>query len=374
MRLRYAYVIRCDEVVKDEEGRVVELRCSRVPGDDVAADAKSLGTIHWVSAPDALEAEVRLYDRLFRVPDPEDVPEGGDLRDNLNPDSVVVVTGARVEPSVADDPLDTRYQFERTGYFWRDPEDGTGDRLVLNRIVTLKDTWSRRVRPGTADLKPSAERAPRRPDRSRPEQVPAPTQPTGPRVSEEREASRRADPDLAARMERYVREMDLTLEDADVLTGSREAADFFEKALAQHDDPVSVAAWMVNDLRGVLEGRSVDELPFDGTGLGILAGMVAKGEVSRRAAKDVLAVMAKEGGTPAEIVKRMGLEKVVDQDALSPVVSRVLASWPDKVAEYRAGNENLMGLFVGEVMKATRGAADPKVVKALLADRLGREA
>jgi len=368
VRLRYACVIRCDEVVKDESGRVVELRCSRVPASEADEGAKSMGTIHWVSAPDALDAEVRLYDRLFRVPDPEDVPEGGDLRDNLNPDSVVIVRGCKLEPSVADDPPDTRYQFERTGYFWRDPEDGRGEHLVFNRIVTLKDTWSKRATAFAAGT--ATARAEATPPHRTPTQPP---QPKGPRLGEEREARRRADPDLAARMERYVREMDLTPEDADVLTGSREAADFFEKALAEHDDPVGVASWMVNDLRGVLDGRSVGELPFDGTGLGILARMVADGEVSRRAAKDVLAVMAREGGTPADIVRRLGLEKVADRDALTPVVEEVLASWPDKVSEYRSGKENLIGLFVGEVMKATKGAADPKVVKTLLTERLGRD-
>ncbi len=272
--------------------------------------------------------------------------------------------GARLEPSVAGDAVDTRYQFERTGYFWRDPEDGTGDRLVFNRIVGLKDTWSRQAAADAAGPTDAKAKPPR--------QVPTqPVPPTGPRVSEEREALREGDPDLAARMERYVRELDLTLEDADVLTGSREAADFFEAALTEHDDPMGVASWMVNDLRGVLDGRSVSELPFGGAGLGRLAAMVADGRVSRRAAKDVLAEMARKGGSPTEIVSRLGLEKVADHDTLNPVVDDVLAAWPEKVAEYRAGNAKLMGLFVGEVMKATKGAADPKVVKALLSGRLG---
>jgi glutaminyl-tRNA synthetase len=349
--------------VKDDAGRVVELRCSRAgPKDEDGR--KGVGTIHWVSARRALPAEVRLYDRLFRVPDPEDVPGGGDLRENLNQASRVVMENARVEPSVADDPLDTRYQFERTGYFWRDPEDGVGDRLVFNRIVSLKDTWSRQA---------AADGAPPRGARSTPpRQVPTqPPQPTGPRVSEDREATREADPDLAARMERYVHELDLTLEHADVLTGSREAAEFFEAALAEHADPIGVASWMVNDLRGVLDGRSIAELPFDGSALGRLAALVDEGAVSRRAAKDVLAEMARKGGDPSDIVARLGLGKVSDESALAPVVDSVLAAWPAKVEAYRAGNENLLGLFVGEVMKATKGAADPKVVKALLSERLG---
>ena len=367
VRLRHACLIRCDDVVRDDAGRVVELRCSRVDeARDGGDGGKGVGTIHWVSARHALPAEVRLYDRLFRVPDPEDVPEGGDLRDNLNPESLVVMADARVEPSVAGDPTDTRYQFERTGYFWRDPVEGAGDRLVFNRIVSLKDTWSRQAAAHAAGVATaSAEATALRAFPTQPKQA------TGPRVSEEREAVRDADPDLAARMERYVRELGVTREDADVLTASPEAADFFEAALAEHDDAPGVASWVVNDLRGVLDGRTVSALPFDGAALGRLAAMVADGRVSRRAGKDVLAEMARRGGDPIEIVARLGLAQVADQDTLGPVVEGVLAAWPAKVEEYRAGNPKLMGLFVGEVMKATKGAADPKVVKALLAERLG---
>ena len=364
VRLRYGYVIRCDEVVKDADGAVVELRCSYDPetrGGE-SGGRKGLGTIHWVSAGHAVDAEVRVYDRLFDAPDPDDVPEGADFTHHLNPDSLRVVKG-KVEPSVLHDAPDTRYQFERTGYFWRDPVDGVGEAPVFNRIVALKDTWARQS---------SAEEAgkPEEPRRDKPP-IPVPTQPTGPRVSEEREGRRRADPELAARMERYVREMDLTLEDADVLTGSREAADFFEAALGELDDPIAVASWMVNDLRGVLGGRTVAELPFGGGGLGKLAALVAGGTVSRRAAKDVLSEMAERGGEPSEIVARLGLEKIDDHGALEAEVDATLARWPEKVAEYRGGRANLLGLFVGEVMKSTKGAADPKVVRELLLAKLG---
>ncbi|HSM61882.1 MAG TPA: glutamine--tRNA ligase/YqeY domain fusion protein, partial [Longimicrobiales bacterium] len=119
VRLRHAYVIRCDEVVRAEDGSVAELRCSCEldTRSGSGEGRKGLGAIHWVSAPHALEAEVRLYDRLFAVADPGDVPEDGDFTDNLNPDSLPEPSIARVEPSVAGDDPSTRYQFERTGYF-----------------------------------------------------------------------------------------------------------------------------------------------------------------------------------------------------------------------------------------------------------------
>lgn len=142
VRLRHAHVIRCDEVVKNAHGEIVELRCTYDP-DTLGkhpAGAPVKGTIHWVSAMHAVKAEVRLYDRLFTVPDPE--AGDGDFTNYLNPQSLVVVQGY-VEPSVLHDPSDTRYQFERLGYFRQDPEDSRPGRLVFNRIITLRDSWAK---------------------------------------------------------------------------------------------------------------------------------------------------------------------------------------------------------------------------------------
>jgi glutaminyl-tRNA synthetase len=142
VRLRHAYVIRCDEVVKDAAGGVVALRCSYDPSTLHAqpADGRVKGTIHWVSAAHAEPVEVRLYDLLFRVPDP-DAAEG-EFTDHLRPGSLTVLRGF-VEPSVRDDPGGTRYQFERLGYFWPDPEDSRPGSLVFNRIITLRDSWAK---------------------------------------------------------------------------------------------------------------------------------------------------------------------------------------------------------------------------------------
>ena len=146
VRLRYGYFITCTEVVKDASGAVVELRCTYDPatrGGDAPDGRKVQGTIHWVSARHALDCEVRLYDRLFLKPNPLDVAEGEDITSGLNPQSLVVVPGAKIEPSVAGDPIGTRYQFERTGYFISDTVDSRPERLVFNRTVTLKDSWAK---------------------------------------------------------------------------------------------------------------------------------------------------------------------------------------------------------------------------------------
>ena len=145
VRLRYSYLIKCDEVIKDEEGNVVELRCSYDPmsGEGSSSDGRRVkGVIHWVSAEHAVEAEIRLFNPLFKTEDPNDTSEGQtSWEDNLNPDSLVVTKGY-LEPALKDAPIGTTYQFERVGYFCPDT-DSTAERLVFNRTVTLKDSWAK---------------------------------------------------------------------------------------------------------------------------------------------------------------------------------------------------------------------------------------
>ena len=146
VRLRYAYFITCREAVKDSEtGEVVELRCTYDPetrGGYAPDGRKVRGTIHWVSAAHAVQAEVRLYDHLFAKLNPEDVDEGGDYKDALNPSSLETLPRCQVEPSLVGAEPGSRYQFERTGYFCVDADSSEG-RLVVNRTVTLRDAWAR---------------------------------------------------------------------------------------------------------------------------------------------------------------------------------------------------------------------------------------
>jgi glutaminyl-tRNA synthetase len=140
VRLKYAYIIKCDEVVKDAAGNVIELRCTadlESKSGGATSNRKVKGTIHWVSAARAIDAEVRLYDRLFTVPQPD--ADGGDFKSFINPNSLEVVQ-AKCEPSLAEADPNARYQFERLGYFALDPDSKPG-KLVFNRTITLKDTW-----------------------------------------------------------------------------------------------------------------------------------------------------------------------------------------------------------------------------------------
>ena len=145
VRLRYAYFVRCTGVVKNEKGEVAEIHCTYDPatrGGDAPDGRKVKATLHWASAAHALEAEVRLYDHLFTKEDPGDVAEGVDWKSGLNPASLEVLTGCKVEPGLAAAAPGARVQFERLGYFCVDPDSAAG-RLVFNRTVTLKDTWAR---------------------------------------------------------------------------------------------------------------------------------------------------------------------------------------------------------------------------------------
>ncbi len=147
VRLRYAYIIQCVGLVKDEQtGEVVEVRCTYDPetrSGSSQASRKVKGTLHWVSAAKAIEAEVRLYDYLFIKPNPGEDKEGGDYRALLNPKSLEVLPSCQVEPSLAGAAPGSRYQFERQGYFCVDSVDSSGSRLVFNRTVALRDTWAK---------------------------------------------------------------------------------------------------------------------------------------------------------------------------------------------------------------------------------------
>ena len=146
VRLMNAYYITCTDVIKDANGEVVELHCTYDPESKggMSPDGRKVrGTLHWVSARHALDAELRLYDYLFTKPDPFDVPEGGEFTDNINPESLTVVSGAKLEPSLKDAEGNVPYQFMRQGYFCADAKDSQPDAPVFNRTISLVDTWAK---------------------------------------------------------------------------------------------------------------------------------------------------------------------------------------------------------------------------------------
>ena len=355
VRLRYGYFITCTDVVKDAEGRVIGLRCTYDPatrGGDAPDGRRPSGTIHWVSAEESLPCEVRLYDRLFSVPDPDDVPEGQDFTVHLNPDSLVVRTDARIEPFVGDHPPGTRYQFERVGYFVSDAEDSRPGHLVYNRTVPLRDTWSRASRT---------------------------EEPTAPSASQET-AGPAHDPEAAAlarerageeavRFERF-HGLGVGAQDADLLARSPALARLFDDGLASGAPPARLAAWTVNEVRRAMDGAGDDPGHLDGSALGRLVVLVERGALSAHDARTVLATLVREGGDPAELAARVGQSTLSDDAALAPLVAEILEEFPDRVEAYRGGRSGLLQFFVGQGMRKTGGNADPARLSELFRERL----
>jgi glutaminyl-tRNA synthetase len=149
VRLMNACLVTCTDFVRDDKGKVVEVHCTYDPesiGGQAPDGRRVKGTLHWVSASEAIDAEVRMYDRLFLEEDPEDVEEGEDFTANLNPDSMEILENAKLEPALADAQPGSRYQFMRKGFFYLDPESTKENDKVFNLTVPLRDTWAKIVK------------------------------------------------------------------------------------------------------------------------------------------------------------------------------------------------------------------------------------
>jgi glutaminyl-tRNA synthetase len=353
VRLRYAYVIRCDEVIKDVEGNICELRCSYYP-DSLGSNPEGIkvkGAIHWLSAPQAIPAEFRLYDRLFRVPNPDEGDD--DFMTHLNPESLVTRQGF-IEPSVLEDAPETRYQFERQGYFWRDPQDSQPDKLVFNRIVTLKDSWNVAQKMAEVPVKKAE----------------------GGKLIVAAKPGEVRDPvlDFNDEQKRKLESLlhyDITRDDAVLLAETPKLAEFFEAAVSHHANPQGIANWLINELRRELPEGDPAALPFDARAVAALVKLIDDGVITSRIAKDVLADMLASGKSPAAIVEAKNLRQLDSKAALLPIIEKLIAENPDKVSAYREGKTGLIGFFIGQVMRQTQGKANPQLLETLLKDKLG---
>jgi glutaminyl-tRNA synthetase len=368
VRLRNAYFIRCDSLVRDEQsGEITELHCTYDPqtkGGKSADGRKVKGTIHWLSASGSAAVEVRLYDRLFGTELPDADPEV-DFKDHINPDSLLVCDNARVEPAVADASSGQRFQFERVGYFVVDTVDSAPGAPVFNRIIGLRDSWAKVAGKG---------RLTGRPDRSSageetkgPSPVKTDSRPTRADYRAERRA---ANTELSERYDRYQRDLGLSANDSDLITSDLALVTFFEAALVRHGDAASVAKWLCNEVLRLLKDRSVGDLPFDGGAFGELVALVDGGKITTSSGKTVLERMAATGRSPGRIVDELGLKSIGDDATLQAAVTQVLAIFPDEVARYRDGEPKLLGFFMGQVMRKTAGKGDAQRVRQILADQL----
>jgi glutaminyl-tRNA synthetase len=353
VRLRHGACITCDEVVAGPDGAIVGLNArlheETLGGGQPAGGEKVWGVIHWVAKAHAVPAEVRLYDRLFKVPRPE---EGGDFLPALDKGSLEVVTTALVEPAAASAPAETRFQFERLGYFWRDP--ATPDRLVFNRISTLREAEPVAVAATPLVDKEKSAKAKTRPVKRSP--------------AEYRQEARARDPELAARFDRYQADLRLSHEEADLLTADRPLAELFDATHAVAGNAKATAKLLIHALPRALDGRELVSAKAGGAELGALVRLLEAGTISDATAKEILAELVVNGGDPQALAASRG-QKLAGE-ALDRIVADVLTAHADKAAEYRAGKKGLLGFLVGQVVKASGGKADPKDVQKTLADRL----
>jgi len=344
VRLKYAYIITCKEVVKDAQGNIIEIKAEYHPDSKSGEDTSGIkvkSAIQWVEAKSAREIEVRLYDRLFHVENPQGI-------EDINPDSLKIIKNALVEPAVITEKPDERYQFEREGYFYADPVDYRDDAPVFNKIVSLKDSWAKKKRKKEA-----------------------------PKVVKTKEKQTHTEgavapmsPEEQSLFDNYTQQLKLNSEVANTLARDSRLAHFFEETLALYESPVNIANIVANEVARELKHMESDTLHITPSQIAQLVKMVDDETISGKIAKEVFEEMVKRGEDPQEIVRSKGLVQISDPAQIVPVIDEVIANNPQNAEKYRAGNKKLLGFFVGQVLKATRGKANPKVVNELVAERL----
>lgn len=357
VRLRHGYIVTCTRVEKDANGKIARVICTHDPATrgGIAQGKGALGTIHWVSAAQAVDVEVRVYDRLFKSESPA---EGEDWLADLNPDSLAIVR-AKAEPSLAQAQAGERYQFERLGFYVVDADTKAGA-PVFNRTVPLKDGWTRQL---SVTTKPASTSKPVS------SKVTAPAVPSAKRV-----AASATTAEVTPEAKALVDAHGITVDEARALLAEPAIKTLFDAALATADGKSrakAVASMLANDVIGELRSRRVDSAPFDGAAVVELVSILEAGTISSKQAKDVLAEMFTSGKGARAIVDEKGIKQIANADALGPIVDQVLAANADVVARYKAGNTNVFGALVGMIMKQTKGQGNPKLVSDLLKEKLG---
>ncbi len=342
VRLRHGYIISCKEVVKDANGNITEIKAEYYSNSKSGSDTSGIkvkSAIQWVSVKDAKSVEVRIYDRLFACVAPDGV-------EDINPDSLQVIKNAFVEPAVITQKPDERFQFEREGYFYADPIDYTDENPVFNKIVGLKDSYSKKTKANEPVSKPQIKKA-------------------------------QVDGKIAAMSEtqqllfdKYTSELKLNNEVSNILARDEYLSNFYEETLSTLNSPVSLANIVTNEVARVIKENQSDELKFNAKQIAQLIKMVDDEIISSKIAKQVFETMTKSGEDPTQIVDACGLIQISDPSKILPIIDEIIVKNPDNVLKFKAGNNKLLGFFVGQVLKATNGKANPKVVNELVVQKL----
>ena len=350
VRLRHGYIISCEEVIKDENGNICEIKAKYYPESKSGSDTSGIkvkSAIQWLSAKEAKIVEVRLYDRLYK----NELPEGFE---DLNPNSLKIIKNALIEPAVIDEKPDERFQFEREGYFYVDPIDYTKEKPVFNKIVGLKDSWAKKTK--NEESKDSKKEKVNSKEENKKVQVIGSEEPMN--AQEEK------------LFNRYINDLKLNNEVANILARDEDLSSFYEEALLTLDSPISLANMVVTEVARELKHMKVIELKFTAKQISELVKMLDDEIISSKIAKQVFEEMLKTGENPVQIVEDKGLVQISDPNKILPIIDEVITKNPDNVAKFKAGNSKLLGFFVGQVLKSTGGKANPKVVNELVAEKL----
>ncbi|RLA72375.1 MAG: glutamine--tRNA ligase/YqeY domain fusion protein, partial [Epsilonproteobacteria bacterium] len=342
VRLKHAYIISCKKVIKDTDGKIVEIIAEYNPASKSGSDTSGIkvkSAIHWVEAKSAKTVEVRVYDRLFK----DEAPEGVE---DINPDSLKVIKNALIEPAVISEKPDVRFQFERQGYFYADPIDYTDEKPVFNKIVGLKDSWGKKTKAPKSESKSQAKKV---------------------QIDGEVVAMNEAQQVL---FDKYTSELGLNSEVSNTLARDVKLSSFYDDALSVNNSPVTIANIVANEVARELKDSQIDALKFSAKQIAELVKMIDDKTISNKIAKQVFEEMVKFGENPIKIVEAKGLVQISDPSKISPIIDEVIAKNPDNVAKFKAGNSKLSGFFVGQVLKATGGKANPQVVNKLVAEKL----
>ncbi|MBD3796312.1 MAG: glutamine--tRNA ligase/YqeY domain fusion protein [Campylobacterales bacterium] len=335
VRLKHAYIITCKEIIKDAEGNITEIIAEYNPNSKSGQDTSGIkvkSAIQWVDAAAAKTVEVRLYDRLYSNETPEGI-------EDLNPDSLKIIQDALIEPAVITEKPDERFQFERQGYFYADPIDYTDEKPVFNKIVGLKDSWSKK----TTTTKEHVKKV----------QVDGEVTPMTPAEQ--------------ALFDKYTQTLHLNSMVADILARDTDLSSFYEEALQVNNSPVTIANIVANDVaRALKEKQGSDQLKFSANQIAQLAKMIDDDTISSKIAKQVFEEMMVSGEDPEKIVETQGLVQISDPAKILPIIEDVIEKNQDNVEKYKAGNTKLLGFFVGQVLKATNGKANPAIVNELV--------
>ncbi len=341
VRLKYAYIIEFEEAIKDENGNILELRVKYYPNSKSGEDKSGIkvkSAIQWVESSSAKKAEIRLYDRLFKTEMPKGI-------EDLNPNSLKVIKDALIEPFIVESS-EERFQFEREGYFYKEPIDYSKENPVFNKIVSLKDSWAKKKE--NKNIKKEPKQNIKKPSKSG-------------EMAKLNESEQKI-------FDEIIKKYNLNKQLANILARDKNLFEFFNQAVNEYSGAVTIANIVTNEVAKELKkGNNIKFAPKD---IAILEKMVDEEKISSKIAKDVFEIMAQSGKDPEIIVKEQNLEQINDPKVIEQIINEVISNNQEKVEQYKAGNQKLFGFFVGQVLKASNNKANPKVVNETLRNKL----